>query len=1016
MTTSTEDSKGGRRGWLVAVVVLLGLGLAWWWHSGRPQAPRSDAAEGEVAAASAGQDGSTPRVVPPRRDDVDPWQAPRAAVAGTVRDEQGRPIAGAQVCAALQDDALAQTTRRPPECSTTRDDGTYRIEGLLAAEHHLHAAARGYLPARHRGPSGHQGRPDARLGLRAGTTREGVDFVLRQGGVELTGVVRDLSGGEIEGAWVSCGTEAWSEDGLGFARSDAEGRFSLWVEPPRAHVSAFADGYTKSSRTVAAPGTFVELFLVPESVVIGKVVWAEGGAPVAGARVSVFDSGIAGRFGHSSGTVVSEEDGRFRIEGLEPGGYKVSAVGEGLSGLAAQKVHVGLGQTSEPVIVEVHPAFSVRGTVMIGETPCSRGGVRLEDRTRKGEGYGSGEGHEDGTVRIQGVPPGTYEVTASCPGFLPEESYPDVVVTDASLEDLVWSVQAGAAVRGVVVDASGRPVEGATVSAQAKVTDDPRARRLDVWGEDTEASGSFALEGLLGGSYDLTVYHRDLPAPHEPTTVEVPEGGVVEGVTLTMLASGEIHGIVRDEHGTGVAGASVRVRGPRWLEASTRDDGRFELQGVEVGEHRVTAQRGWSDTMRAPGATDDDAAGERVSVRSGEVAEIELVVESQRGRITGRVLDEGGGPVADAFVEAVRESDSAASSAGGSRAEARWGSWTRQPVLTDDDGRFELTDLAEQGVYTVLANRKGGGEAFAEHVRAGSDVELSIEPTGVLAGVVRLQGGGFPERFEITATSEAAGIWESDRFSRTEGRWRLSGLPAGTYEVVVTAPEGNAKAEVELGQGAEKTDVELVLSPRVRLRGTLVDAESGEPIAGLKVSVSPAGGGVTLSFGEEIKANQKDVSDAQGRFEVDDAPTGRVYVIAMAPGFAKSDYGMAWLSRRVPAEPREQDLGRIELVADRLPDGKEPGNLGFKVKEDEPDTQPEDSRKIVAVVDPKGPAATAGLRVGDEILTVDGHDVRGEQSYRYGPLLRVEPGQAVELGVVDGEDERTVTIVAGKPR
>ena len=28
----------------------------------------------------------------------DPWRAPRAAATGVVRDEQGTPIAGAQVC------------------------------------------------------------------------------------------------------------------------------------------------------------------------------------------------------------------------------------------------------------------------------------------------------------------------------------------------------------------------------------------------------------------------------------------------------------------------------------------------------------------------------------------------------------------------------------------------------------------------------------------------------------------------------------------------------------------------------------------------------------------------------------------------------------------------------------------------------------------------------------------------------------------------------------------------------
>lgn len=104
------------------------------------------------------------------------------------------------------------------------------------------------------------------------------------------------------------------------------------------------------------------------------------------------------------------------------------------------------------------------------------------------------------------------------------------------------------------------------------------------------------------------------------------------------------------------------------------------------------------------------------------------------------------------------------------------------------------------------------------------------------------------------------------------------------------------------------------------------------------------------------------------------------------------------------------ELGTIRVVRTQVKDGEAVGDLGYTLRRSEPTVAAEAVRQIVAVVRPGGPAAQAGLQVGDEIVAVAGESVIGADAYLHYNLTRVAPGATVQLGLARGV---TIAVKAG---
>lgn len=982
---------------IVAVVVALVVVLValWYWRDHRRPASKP-VSRGGSAAVDKGGGGAGPAT-------PDPRTLARASIRGVVRERGGGPLAGATVCTHWYAEGVVSEDRREPVCATTDAAGAYLLADLVPASHTLGASAPHHVP---RGWRNADGEPDA-IELAPGEQRTGVDLVLAPGGVTISGVVEDVSGGPIAGALVALSASRWGFGTTGsVTRADDQGRFTLWAEPGDAHVSASAEGYADGDTDAFAPTTLVHLYLTPESSLSGTVVSADDQHPIAGAIVTI-EPDWRERF--ASTTARSDADGRFRLSRLSPGRYKPTATGDGLYGEPAESVLLGLGQSVDGVIIAVVAASAVRGQIVIDEgggktRPCPDGSVDLTDKPRDRDD--SGDADADGKVAMTAVLPGHYEVEVRCPDFRSAERYPAVdVVAGKDIDGLVWTVTAGATLTGTVKTAAGAPVAEARVMARPN---GGNARMMGAFGYDTTRDdGSFTIAGLAAGDYLIMVSAEGQRMPDLPIEVTLTEGGSAK-VDVVLPGGGAVVGSVVDTAGKPVAGAHVYAAGGAMWSfeggATTDDQGAFTLANVEPGVRRVTASRGlFSGGLRKPGTTDDDKQGETVKVVAGQTATVKLVVEARDGAITGTVKDGSGAPVGDAWLIATRESDAAGMAAGAAMRSSRW-SWGRddRPILTGTDGRFTISDLS-RGSYTVRAYRRGGGEAVAEHVALGSDVPLVIQTTGSIEGTVVLTGGGVPDQLDLHLRDPATGFDRDETFFRTGGKFALRELPVGTFVVTADAAGGHAEAEVALAAGEHKTGFTITLAAKLSMKGRFVDLETGAPIKGLRASVAPVrGGGGGFDFGQS-PGDDANVSNADGRFVVVDCPSGLVNILGVTPDLmgGSGDYSFASWTAELTGGP-ELDVGDIPVPKRRLGPGDRRGQLGWSFVRGEPGADPRTRVMKVARVEPGGPAARAGVQVDDVVVAVDGFDVQGVRAALASTLLGVKVGTTVRIGLQRG--------------
>jgi protocatechuate 3,4-dioxygenase beta subunit len=485
------------------------------------------------------------------------------------------------------------------------------------------------------------------------------------------------------------------------AVTDAEGRFEFRDLPAgRFNVSAAKSGFVSVQFGQLRPfesGKSIDLvdgqlmdkadIAMPRGGVVSGRLVDEFGDPIADAVVSAMRSAWAGgrrRLVPSGRTAMTNDLGQFRIYGLSPGDYYVSA--------------------------------TFRGDVMGMEIMATMGGMAAGGPTGSNPNSGYAPTYFPGT-------PNGAEAQKVVIAAGQEAQNTDFALLPVKL----------AKISGTVINSEGKPVEGAMINAVPRSGDGmgmmmANAARSDKNGNFTIANvapGDYTLHSraltiMTSGSGDNMMFAARLAAGGGGSDAETGAmplslaGDDISGVVIVTSKGASVTGHVRFEGGAKpTALTAIRISasaadsdGPAMMfgggGTTVKADGSFELQGLSGTRllRAVNLPPGWMlKEVRVNGA---DVTDTGVDLKAGEaIAGAEIVLTAKVTELKGTVTAAGPQLVKD-YTLAVFSEDP-----------LRWTLPASRYVTSarpDQEGRFQVKSLPAGAYYAIAVEYLAQGE------------------------------------------------------------------------------------------------------------------------------------------------------------------------------------------------------------------------------------------------------------------------------------------------------------------
>ena len=845
----------------------------------------------------------------------------------------------------------------------------------------------------------------------------------------------------------------------GAGSTSAAGAIKLLAKPGAylavVRAPGFAPGQRELRRSAGEPVTRAALELFAGGALTGRTVARGSREPVALAALVLTPQVRRGSFGgmlagdapaEEQVRAQSDERGGFRVDGLGPGEWQVEARAPGFGKATERGVRV---PRASELVLELIAASFLEGHVLAADGSPASG---AEVTAIGGREPATTTASEQGAFSIE-VAPRSWQLSARRGGESATLDKPVSVSAGQTTSGLLLRLGRASAIEGSVVAAgSGKPIAGARVDVS------PYGHDADSGRAVSGADGSYAVEGLSPGSFDVVVSAAGFLSD-ERRAVTVLQGQRFP-LRLELHAAARVEGRVADSHGAAVEGAVVAVgrgfpsvAGSEPPETRTGPNGRYQLAGVPSGRVALNARR----EAAALGAQ------QAVEVREGEVATADFTLVDD-GVITGRASRKSGpleGAVTVRAIKAqmaVNASDFASTTADAqgdyrlqlppgsyrlfaSTGPMRGGFGPPRDVVTLEGGQTVVKDLllpdeaGDLATFAITVLEPGGAPSPGARVQVTSAEEgmrFLMFSQADEQGRMLLQRpkGDLPAALEVRATNggrsgSAKGSRELAALTvqlqpggRVEGH--VTGIgEGGTFRVTAAPAPGDSRngvfadgsGEVRECTGDRFTFDDVAVGPSVftvQTRDGRTGRAQAQVESGQTASVEIALAQSPLLSGRLIDEAGKPLPDVL--LLVDAEPTarrtgteGRFSLDDLAPG---EHTLAAYLSaaRSLPARTvtlqagQRLDLGDLVIPAAKTP----PGGVGLWVRGDS------EAVTVIGLL-PGGPAETAGVVPGDVLAFIDGAKVESATDAR--ARLQGAPGSTVTLTILRNGTSRIIPVV-----
>lgn len=566
----------------------------------------------------------------------------------------------------------------------------------------------------------------------------------------------------------------------------------------------------------------------------------------------------------------TDADGAFTASGLVPGALKVSVTADDALPFDEQ-LTLAAGELRAGHTITLDMGATLTGTAFVAGAPRAGIAVTLHDDlsastpnlaggfqpTRR-----SAETDAEGGFELHGLGAGPYVLEAR---FGEEPwNYARLAGVRPEAGAVTLDLVPTPVLHGRVVDAAGAPVELFNVA----IGPNNLAGLMNGLDEERtfqDPEGRWALPEIGDGQWLLFVNAPEY-ARSEGLSVTRPDD-TGEALVVTLQRGGTVAGVVRDESGRPVPGASVIhdvETGDMLLdmfgvgpsdEVRTEADGRFALEHVGPGPLTIYA--------RKAGFTDSEPFA--FELEEGALrGDVELVISSG-GAISGLILDDDRNPVAGMLVQ-IQELDMANQTFLHSKADGSFfvdklapGTW--QVIGVPDTYETGQTGAAALEGLKIKAVEVVAGEVV--EVTLGAPAENPVHVVGRIRPADGLENALvmlFPEGQNALGSMIIAPVTD-------DGHFEADLLFPGRYVLAVNRGEGVGQDSVEFVREIPDQDtVELTLEmPGGAIHGRVTD-DAGKPLSGIRVSLYADGGLSTGTIGGGKYAET--TTDAAGEYAV----------------------------------------------------------------------------------------------------------------------------------------------------